>query len=118
MAKPVVITERDMIRSVAERFREQYRDVDNGLLPPGWDPRYISARLERLDLETATAEEVAGVIGRVGWTSERCQGCGIAAKAVVMVGAGLDIESTTATLCGPCLKEAYDAAVASGIIAA
>ena len=118
MAKPVVITERDMIRTVAERFRAQYRDVASGLLPLGWDPKYIAARLEKLDLERATAEEVAGVIGRVGWTSERCNACNKYVSDIIVVGDVPDFESATATLCGPCLKEAYDAAVASGIIAA
>ena len=119
MAKPVVITERDMIRGVPARFNEQYRAYLDGeeTRPLGWDPCYIAAKLEKLDLETATVEDIDVIIGTGGWAAQRCNGCEQLAASAVIVGDVPDFESATATLCGPCLKEAYDAAVASGIIA-
>jgi hypothetical protein len=107
-------TQRDLIRSVATRWRQQYEpfthdtplfSVRNGhrqVIPK----KEIAASLEALDKETATAADVAAIIGNESWTRLTCDECGKDTDAVIMVGQEPDYESHTASLCRSCVERA------------
>lgn len=104
--KPRLITERELIRGVARRWAEQYG--------PRWDrhdahKREIYDRLLKLDPETCSAADVAAIIGNSSWTHIGCNGCGNDVTSAVEVGAPRDYDSSTATLCADCVREALAA---------
>lgn len=104
MADPIIHTERSVVRNVHLRWRKAY----------GEDTTY--QKLRALDVETATAQEVATIIGNAAWVHVGCDGCGNYVLNAVTVGAEMDRESATATLCLPCVERAASvlrAAVAS-----
>lgn len=66
------ITSRDLIRTVAKRWLEQYRiDIRN---KPKGNHASVYNRLRRLNPETATTEEVTAIIGNSSWTAIMCDG--------------------------------------------
>lgn len=97
---PYLVTTRDQIRSVARRWRSQY-GKDHPM-------RVILARLEELDLEVATREDVKAVMNKVSmddtWTMLKCDLCGREVDAVVVVGQSSDVDSRTAELCSDCAR--------------
>lgn len=95
------ITTRSQILSVAERWDRQYpsRRPDHVRDP-------IRKRLHELDKTTATAADVAAIIGNDSWTKCMCNECDQEVESVVEVGQEPDYESATATLCVTCLKKA------------
>lgn len=100
-----VITIRSQIREVAGRWRATY-----GAGQYGADKVAILKKLEALDPENATAEEVADIIGNRSWAQPQpCDECKDAFGLVVQVGAEPDYESNTACLCVPCLEKAVKA---------
>lgn len=98
-------TERELIRGVAARWRSQYGISDTTY---GKNKPAIGKALAELDPETATAADVAAIIGNNGWTSpETCsECCDESPRAVVQLGAEPDYESRTAYICRPCLVQA------------
>jgi hypothetical protein len=97
-----LITERSLIATVSERWREQY---SSSRYP---DKQSIAVRLEKLDLKTATAEQVKEIIGNDSWTRvPRCSECGTESVArIVRVGEEPDYDSNTAYLCPSCVCKA------------
>jgi hypothetical protein len=97
MVESKAISARVLIRGVAAAWRRQYpRDFER-----------IHERLCAIDVETATAADVEAIIGNRSWTIvPRCHGCGLGAELVVEVGEEPDYESSTATLCESCLRDA------------
>ncbi len=92
-----IINERNQIRDVASRWREQY----------GQRKAAISERLDALDGETATAADVEAIIGNRSWTSvQACDECKREAAAVVEIGQEPDYESRTAYICLDCINAA------------
>lgn len=109
-------SERELVRTVAERWRKQYGRDPSGIFG-GRDKAVILRQLEALDVETATAGDVAAIIGNKSWVSpDACDECGTASWSNVQVGQEPDYESATATLCADCLRKAL--ALAEGAIAA
>lgn len=106
--KPRLTTERDKIRGVADAWHETYyrsrgeRWYDD-------EKRKIHERLQLLDLESCSAEDVRAVIGNVSWTQLHCDGCDKYVLAVVTVGSDPDYESNTAWLCRSCAEAALAA---------
>lgn len=100
-----VITERDKIRDVAEDWRKQYADSDGFL--EAFEKLGIYVRLTKLDVATATAEDVAKIIGNDSWTRLECQECGKDVKALIEIGSPPDYESSTARVCLSCIGEAH-----------
>jgi len=96
-----LITERTQLCDVATRWREQYpgnRTDDKG---------EIAKKLDALDGETATAEDVAAIIGNNSWCApSKCNECGAVVAVAVQVGEEPDYESRTATLCFVCVEKA------------
>jgi hypothetical protein len=103
--KPILVTKRDLIKNVANRWREQYPEVNSGK-----HSRFVQTYrdLLALDLGTCTADEVDAVIGNSSWTRNECQSCGDDVDAAVIVGQEPDYESATARLCKSCLQAALD----------
>jgi hypothetical protein len=105
MNRPRLLTVRQCIRTVAKRWREQYpgpQDVQ-GTRGDTW------RALRALDVEAATVEDVARIIGNDSWTSIKCDACGrYDCELAVEVGELADYETRTATLCAGCLLDAAD----------
>lgn len=105
---PRLITQRDLIRALPANWREQYPDG-------GYHGhKHVQALLDALDLELATPEQVAAIIGNDSWTTLNCDGCDQRKPWIVQVGAAPDWESATARLCGQCLAEAVKAGAMGG----
>lgn len=100
-----LITERTQVRDVAARWASSY--PTNG--PYGRDPdkQAITKALAALDAETATAADVAAIIGNDTWCGpSTCNECGAVVEVAVQVGEEPDYESSTATLCFACVDQA------------
>jgi hypothetical protein len=108
-------TQRDLIRAVAARWRQQYEpfqnddrplfSVRNGCRQP-IPKKAIIEMLDALDKETATPADVAGIIGNASWTRLTCDECEKDTDAVLTVGEKPDYESHTASLCRSCVERA------------
>jgi len=89
---PVLITERDQIRRVADRWGEQYGGND-------WkddeEKQSIHRKLIALDKETCSAADVAAIIGNDSWSRLDCDNCDADVTAVVRMGDEPDYESRT-----------------------
>ena len=98
-----IITKREMIKAVRNRWRQQYsKRIADG------DEYYcrIDDGLFRLDLDTCTSADVDAVIGRGGWTDNRCSECGLDRSALVRLGDEDDNETPWIDLCEECLDKA------------
>lgn len=104
----IIITERYLIRGVAAKWAAQYRDQTRRL-KGGETAGSIHARLAALNGETATVADVEAIIGNSSWTTPpTCSECGAEGGPVVQLGEEPDYESSTAWVCGPCLRAASD----------
>ena len=99
----VLITERQLVREVAERWKDQY--FINETWPDGPDNEDIYKKLLAMP-RWATAATVAEIIGNDSWTSIRCDECGKNVKSAMRLGEEPDYESNTVKLCLACLKKA------------
>lgn len=111
----IVLSERYQVRNVVKRWREQYAHV---IKDPSKDVVYfvsgsnplptksklaILADLEKLNLESATADDVERVIGNDSWACEKtCSECGYRSWSCVALGRSEE----TAVVCLECLREA------------
>lgn len=97
-----VTTVRDVIKNVADRWALQYE----GTIRP--EKIAIGEKLKAMNLETASAKDVAKVIGNTSWTNLECDSCGASNLPIIItVGAPPEIESRTANLCMGCCKLAW-----------
>lgn len=118
-----LITQRDQIRTVAERWKEQYcrrafSPAANAVID-FWSTTYsnesteaIYNKLAALDGETATAADVDAIIGNNSWSSVgyHCSECDTQpADAILQVGEELDYDSCTAFLCRDCAAKVANA---------
>jgi len=75
----VRVTERDMIRRVAERWKDQYFHRRGGK----WgglmhnDPEVIYNRLAALDVENATPQDIDDAGANISWISGWCSFCNL-----------------------------------------
>ena len=104
--KPKLITQRDLIRDVANKWKEAYWDEKNGTYYYGSEKGEIHQKLLKLDLEKCSAESVNKIIGNKSWTELKCDQCQKRVRSVVMVGQKPDYESSTTQLCRGCIQEA------------
>lgn len=96
-------TQRDVIRNVANRWRQQYPQ-GKAYWPRDSEETYTA--LVALDKETATPEQIAKIIGNESWTRLRCDECEEDVTALLTVGEEPDYESATASICLSCLEKA------------
>ena len=89
--------------------------IQNWLARYGMDSTYIAdtrgrkvgAELSALDPGTATADQIAEIIGNHSWAHPAaCDECGKETWQIVRVGEEPDYESSTAEVCGDCLRAA------------
>jgi len=100
-----VITIRSQIREVAQRWNEVYADGRHGE-----NKIAIGKKLAALDAETATAEEVAEIIGNDSWARpQECNECGHEFDIVIEVGEDPGYGSDSVILCMRCLSTAFAA---------
>ena len=92
----IKITERDLIRNVAEKWRMQY-------LRSTPDKMNILSGLLAIDKESALSEDIAKIIGNTSWTELKCDECGQYVKEIIQLGQEPDYESSTAFICCDCL---------------
>lgn len=98
----IVLDERTQVKQAIQQWMQTY-----GL--DGADKRWrrVGAELMALDQDTATAAEVAEIIGNSSWARERaCNECGQETWDVVEIGEPRDYESATAVVCRDCLRAA------------
>lgn len=102
-----ILTQRELIRDVAKRWRDQYKPLTDEI-PDIWEKssKQIAKELDSLDKEKATAKDVDEIIGSKSWAWHTCDECGRDCEAVVQIGAEPDYGSSTACVCGECLKSA------------
>ena len=104
-----VVSTRSEIRSVADRFRKQYKGYYGkgscSFAPGGQqDHEDVERRLRALDVDTATPDDVERIIGNSSWVEVRCDECGDACESVVLVGEDNDDpDDRNARVCGRCL---------------
>lgn len=120
-----VLSERNQVRVVADQWKKQYSRECNeeykekqqqgiynpftGETYPIGEKKKIYEKLCALDKETATAEDVAKIIGNDSWVKPwECGECGKASWQVAEVGEDANYESYTAYVCLDCLKKAVD----------
>lgn len=109
-----LITARDLIRTVSERWRAAYRLCQDAT-PFGTPQAKTQARLAALDLETATPAEVNAIIGNSSWTQEACNECNRSdADALILFGQEPDYDSCGAYVCVDCLRKAMTLVGAPG----
>jgi len=98
------LRERDQIANVAQRWHGQY---GTGTYSADKRGRDVYAELTALDPATATAEQVADIVGGNSWVAaESCHECRAESWDIVEVGEPADYESATARLCADCLRKA------------
>jgi len=95
-----VITKREIIKSVVERWGQTYRNNSYGE-----DKLEILERLKLLDLETVGAVTINNIIGNNSWTTLKCSECGKDSIVVIQVGEEPDYESATIQICLPCIDK-------------
>lgn len=101
-----LMTTKDLIRGVPERWKAQYcHGTEWGKTMTG-DTREVYEQLKALDPETATHNHVTAIIGNPSWSRMSCNECDAYVDAVVEVGQPPDYESATAQLCAPCMHKA------------
>jgi hypothetical protein len=99
-----LLNERAQIKGLAQRWRRQY---PKGTYDADTRGRNVQAELDALDEETATADQVAEIIGNGSWVQPRaCHECKAETWDLVEVGEEPDYDSSTASLCAPCLASA------------
>ena len=97
-----LLTERTLIREVAQRWAEQYSDA---YWRKDKEKQDIGRRLKALDPERATASDVADIIGNDSWTRiDHCEECG--AENIPAAVRLADTTSGATDICLPCLRKA------------
>lgn len=98
-----LMTERGQVLDVADEWRKVYCQGHRY----GSDKDSIQIKLDALDVETATAADVAAIIGNDEWVKPRtCNECGADTYDAVQLGEEPDYESSTAIVCLDCLRKA------------
>ena len=118
-----LITQRDQIRTVAARWKEQYyhqrfHPLTNRLVSH-WSTTYshdsteaIYNKLAALDGETATAADIDAIVGNNSWSSVgyHCSECDTQpTDAILQIGEEPDYDSATAFLCRDCAAKVANA---------
>lgn len=98
-------TKRDLINTVAERWKAQYFPWKIGNFLPK-EPIYN--KLLKLPKGIATAKQVNKIIGNSSWTDNKCNECNGDFEVTIMLGEEPDYESSTVFVCLDCLQKAIE----------
>lgn len=93
-----VITLRDRIRRVPERWKNQYEPFEQH----SPDKLEIYNKLLLLDLDTCFTSDIKNIIGNNSWTRLDCDECQREVDWLVRLGEAPDYESRTACICKDC----------------
>ena len=101
----IVLNEQTQVKQAIQRWVAAYGlDRTYGADKRG---RKVGAELMALDQETATAADVAEIIGNSSWVGKRaCNECGLETWDMVELGEPPDYESATVCVCRDCLRSA------------
>jgi hypothetical protein len=104
-----LIKQRDVILGVADAFRRQYGS--SLVKEAGWQRGVtlgdIANALDHLDLNKATIDDVAAVIGNNSWTSNTCDVCGKEnCEVLVRLGDEPDYDGRWVDVCPDCIADA------------
>ena len=101
----IVLDERTQVKNAIRRWVHMY-GLD-GTYRDDKRSRRVGAELMALDQDTATAADVAEIIGNSSWVCERaCDECGKETWEVVRLGEEPGYDSSTACVCRDCLRAA------------
>ncbi len=103
-----IIHRRDVIKSVARRYNEQYARYDDDTEVGYHQTRHrvgdTKKNLAALDLDTCSLDDVVAAMGgTTGWGSLECDECGKDVAALVRFGDTPDYEARWQDLCADCL---------------
>ena len=98
---PFIVSEVGQAQAAPQRWRDQY-----GLPPKGSEHRRIGDELAALPKAERTPPRIAAIIGNDSWSVVECDQCGKCVPVAVTVGQPPDYETSTATICEPCLRRA------------
>ena len=102
-----LLTRRNVILAVRDRFWEQYRNyTPKHLFRNELSVAQIDARLAELDLKTCTHIEVEAAMGGLRWVDHACDGCSKNFDILVRMGDEPDYETRWQDLCRDCLADA------------
>jgi hypothetical protein len=96
-----IITERDLIKKVPDRWYEQYAPFDSQFTV---DKLSTYEKLKKLDTALCTANDVYSIIGNSSWTTMICDNCKEITSWIIRIGEEPDYDSHTVCLCKNCLK--------------
>jgi hypothetical protein len=98
-----LLDERQQVMEAITNFPKMW---GMGSYPADRRGRMVGEELSKLDPNTATAEDVAEIIGNSAWARPNtCSECGRESWNIVEIGEPPDNESRTAHLCATCLTE-------------
>lgn len=104
MDRVEIVTQRDIIRGAAKRFRESYgSDLDSVSWKGDKTRRDILNELEALDADTASAAQVDEIIGNNSWTGFNCDLCGEPQTLIIRAGDEPDYEARWLDICPKCV---------------
>lgn len=101
-----MITERDVIAGVRDRWMEQYRGYDTRQRA-GWSKKTfgeIRSALNSLQTNLCSVSDVDEAIGATGWADNKCDECGRHSKVLMRFGEEPDYEARWQDLCVDCLS--------------
>lgn len=99
-----LLDEKSQINDVADRWIAQY---GHGTYCSDTRGRHVGKELLAINKESATASDVAEIIGNNSWVCEKsCSECGAESWNIVQIGEEPDYESHTANICRDCLVAA------------
>lgn len=106
-----IVTERDVIRDVRDRWDRQYEKYTNEYrLYGGKTVGSIRDALSLLDLEHCSVADVTAAIGTDGWAANKCDECGEHKQVLVHIGDEPDYDARYQELCVECLRAAIEIA--------
>lgn len=98
----ILLDERHQVIEAIKRFISLWKE---GTYSADLRGRAVGKELAALDPATASAEQVAEIIGNNSWARPRaCGECGVKTWNLVQIGEPSDYESKTADLCESCLR--------------
>lgn len=98
---PFIVSEVGQAQAAPQRWADQYGRWDRDS-----EHHRIGKKLAALPKAERTPARIAEIIGNDSWAVVECDQCGKRVPVAVTVGQPPDYETSTATICEPCLRRA------------
>ena len=98
---PFIVSVLGLAQDAPQRWASQYASWDRGS-----EHHRIGKKLAALPKSERTPARIAEIIGNDSWSVVECDQCGKRVPVAVTVGQQPDYETSTATICEPCLRRA------------